>query len=94
MPIERAQDTVAFRDFEHDGWETNSEGYERHWARLTRQAVPATLDAAKVKNGVRLLDVCTGPGLLASVAADRGADVTGLDFSAKVVGVARGNGVS
>ena len=91
MTIERSQDTVAFHDFEHDGWETNSEGYERHWARLTRQAVPATLDAANVKKGVRLLDVCTGPGLLASVAVDRGADVAGLDFSARVVEIAQRN---
>ncbi len=91
MAIESSRDPVGFRDFEHEGWQAVSDGYERHFARLTTQTVQATLDAARVANGMRLLDVCTGPGMLAGAALERGADVVGLDFSNKVLAIARRN---
>jgi SAM-dependent methyltransferase len=89
MVIESARDPKAFTDFELKGWQSSSGGYERHFARLTSQMVPATLDAAGVTRGTRLLDVCTGPGMLAGAALKRGALVTGLDFSSEMIGVAR-----
>ena len=91
MPIQSSSDPKAFKDFEHAGWEGSSAGYERHFARLTRKTVPATLDAARVAEGTRLLDVCTGPGMLAGAALERGARVVGLDFSGEVVEIARRN---
>jgi SAM-dependent methyltransferase len=90
MDIQKSSDPKGFTDFEHEGWETVSAGYERHFARLTRQTVPATLDAAGVGAGTRVLDVCTGPGVLAAAAQERGADTVGLDFSAEAVAIARG----
>ena len=91
MAIESSRDPRAFRDFEHDGWEAVSLGYERHFARLTAQTVPATLSAARVAKGTRLLDVCTGPGVLAGAALERGAQVVGLDFSGKLIDIAKRN---
>jgi SAM-dependent methyltransferase len=91
MAIESSRNAKAFQDFEHDGWETVSDGYERHFARLTRQTVPATLDAVGITPGARLLDVCTGPGFLADAALARGAEVIGLDFAEKAVEIARRN---
>jgi len=91
MPIQKSDDPQAFNDFEHTGWETVSDGYERHFARLTRQTVAATLDAAGVGPGMRTLDVCTGPGMLAEAAVQRGAEAVGLDFSDEVVKIARRN---
>lgn len=91
MTMESSREPSAFRDFEHDGWETVSLGYERHFARLTTQTVPATLDAARVAEGTRLLDVCTGPGMLAGAALERGALVVGLDFSGKLLEIAKRN---
>jgi len=38
-----------------------------------------------------VLDVCTGPGILAAAAVERGARVVGLDFSGNVVEIARRN---
>ena len=35
--------------------------------------------------GTRVLDVATGPGTIAGVAAARGADVVGLDFSGAMI---------
>ncbi len=89
MAIEKSNQPEAFADFEQRGWDTVGDGYARHFAPLTRQAVQATLDAAGVVGGMTLLDACCGPGVIASAALARGADVTGVDFSAEVVALAR-----
>ena len=91
VAIEISNDPEVFSDFEHQGWETSSGGYEKHWARLTRQTVSATLDAAGVVKGSRVLDVCSGPGMLCAAAFARGANAVGLDFSSKTVAIARRN---
>jgi ubiquinone/menaquinone biosynthesis C-methylase UbiE len=56
---------------------------------LTSEAVPALLDAAKVKKGDRVLDVGCGPGLAATAAIERGASAVGIDFSEAMVDEAR-----
>jgi len=91
VTIELSNEPQAFQQFEHRGWETISDGYQQHFARLTSQAVPTTLDAAAIEEGMRVLDVCTGPGMLAAAAVERGAQVIGLDFSGKVIEIARRN---
>jgi SAM-dependent methyltransferase len=91
MPIQQSDDPAKFQQFEHSGWEAVSDGYEKHFAKLTAQSVPALLDAAGLEAGMRLLDVCTGPGMLAAAALDRGAAATGLDFSSQVIAIARRN---
>ena len=84
--------TIACSDdfsiFEHDGWERACAGYEAHFGRLTRQSATALLDAARVIAGLRVLDVCCGPGIVTAAAAARGADAVGLDFSAATVELA------
>ena len=57
-------------------------GLDRRWRR-------ETLDVVAVQSGDRVLDVCCGTGDLAIGARDRGADVTGLDFSAQMLDRAR-----
>jgi ubiquinone/menaquinone biosynthesis C-methylase UbiE len=47
------------------------------------------LDAVSARHGVRVLDVATGPGYVAATAAERGASVVGVDFSAAMVAQAR-----
>jgi SAM-dependent methyltransferase len=91
VAIEISKDPEVFSDFEHQGWETSSGGYDRHWARLTRQTLSATLDAAGVVEGSRVLDVCCGPGMLSAAVLSRGARAVGLDFSNKFIEIARRN---
>src|SRR6267142_4409154 len=91
MTIERSNEPEAFTAFERDGWSARIGGYERTFARLTSQTAGAMLNAAGVTRGHRVLDVCTGHGVLAAAAAERGAVVAGLDFSEEVVAVARRN---
>jgi len=50
-----------------------------------------TLDAAGVAAECRLLDVCSGHGVLARTAAQRGAKVSALDFAEAMVAATRRN---
>jgi SAM-dependent methyltransferase len=56
---------------------------------LVAEAIEPLLDEVKVGSGDRVLDVGTGPGLVAAAAAQRGADVVGLDFSEAMLTEAR-----
>jgi SAM-dependent methyltransferase len=47
------------------------------------------LNAAGVTPGMRVLDVCCGPGILSAGALERGAEAIGLDFSPQAVELAR-----
>jgi ubiquinone/menaquinone biosynthesis C-methylase UbiE len=84
-----APDPVAFQAFEHAGWQRAARGYDDAFGSLTRQAIDPLLDAAQVRAGARVLDVASGPGYAAAAAAQRGAQVTALDFSAAMVEMAR-----
>jgi len=60
-------------------------GLHRRWKRRVA-------DLARVAPGVRALDLCCGTGDLAFALAQRGAAVTGLDFSAPMLAVAAERG--
>jgi ubiquinone/menaquinone biosynthesis C-methylase UbiE len=78
-----------FRDFERAGWENIPGEYHQAFGSLTIQAIDALLDAVRVKKGVNLLDIATGPGYVASAAAKCGAVVVGVDFSPAMVAEAQ-----
>ena len=72
----------AFRAFELRGWSDEHTVTEY-------LDIPALLEAARVGPQTRLLDVATGPGYVASAASERGASVTGIDFSPAMVELAK-----
>jgi SAM-dependent methyltransferase len=78
-----------FQAFEHAGWQTAAATYHRYWERLTAQSIPALLDAVAARPGARFLDIASGPGHIAAAAAERGADVTGVDFADNMISLAR-----
>lgn len=82
-------DADAIRTFEHAGWERAAATYVASFATATRQFVPGLLQAANVGPGLSVLDVASGPGFVAAGAAELGAIVRGLDFSAAMIEVAR-----
>jgi ubiquinone/menaquinone biosynthesis C-methylase UbiE len=86
-----AEPVQSFRDFEHAGWADQAvcAHYDAQLSRITRQSVQALLDAAGVWRGTRVLDVATGAGYVAGAAAERGAEVCGIDFSVVQVTMAR-----
>ena len=72
---------ASFHDFEQAGWQRAAADYPGTFGTLTAQAIQPLLDAARVRLGMRVLDVATGPGYVAGTAAARGATVIGVDFS-------------
>src|SRR5688572_25916214 len=91
MPVQRSNEPEAFLAFERGTWNEVIGGDERIFAPLTAQTVDPLLDAAEITSGHRVLDVCTGHGVLAAAAHQRGAAVVGMDFAAEVVATARPN---
>ncbi|MEK6600791.1 MAG: methyltransferase domain-containing protein [Candidatus Binatota bacterium] len=85
-PIARRGD---FRSFEQAGWEKAAGRYHDAFGELTGQSIGPLLNAVGAGGGVRLLDVASGPGYVAASAAQRGAEVVGVDFSAAMVAEAR-----
>jgi len=83
-------DPAAFRKFEHEGWQGVASRYHEGFAEVTRQSVTALLDAARVSQNARVLDLACGPGYVAAAAAARGASAVGIDFSSEMVEEARG----
>ena len=89
MPIEQCRDPKQFSDFERSGWDNNISGYDAAFGAVARQSVRRMLDAARVTRGMRVLDACCGPAMLAAGALERGAEAVGLDFSLAAVELAR-----
>ena len=79
----------AYRAFEHAAWERAATCYSDTFAALTRLFAQSLVDAVGCSPGLSLLDLACGPGIAAPLAANRGAAVTGVDFSAAMVAEAR-----
>jgi len=69
-------------------WNLSASVYADAFGNVT-QLIQPTLDSAAVSAGSRVLDVATGPGIIAAAAAARGAIATGVDFAENMVSVAR-----
>jgi SAM-dependent methyltransferase len=89
MPIEQSRDPRQFTAFELSGWDENVSGYNSAFGAVARQTAGPMLDAAGITRGMKVLDVCCGPGIVAAGALARGAEATGLDFSGAAVELAR-----
>ena len=83
----------AFGEWERQAWESRAAPYADSLADLTGGAAEALLDAAEVGAGSRVLDVATGPGVVALAALRRGAEVTAVDQAAAMVQLARAAGL-
>jgi SAM-dependent methyltransferase len=79
----------GFKAFERDGWQRQAPHYADHAGRMTVAAVEPLLEAMGARPGMRLLDVCCGPGYVAAAAAARGVVATGLDIAPAMVELAR-----
>jgi SAM-dependent methyltransferase len=78
-----------FARWEQRVWESRARAYAESITSLTAGAVDALLDAADVTAGSRVLDVATGPGVVALAARGRGARVAAVDQAEAMVGLAR-----
>jgi ubiquinone/menaquinone biosynthesis C-methylase UbiE len=78
-----------FTRFEHEGWERVAAKYDSVWSSLTAQFIPYLIDAAQVQPTMSILDVACGPGYVSAHAKKLGASPTGIDFSSKMIEIAR-----
>src|SRR5215471_4580013 len=82
-------DADAFRRFERTAHDEIADGYRDFFTGVTEFAVDPLLDAAACTSGMRVLDVATGPGVVAFRAASRGASsVVGVDLAPRMVQLA------
>jgi cyclopropane fatty-acyl-phospholipid synthase-like methyltransferase len=72
-----------------DLWSEHVEAWADGMERFMEPTFAAGLDALGVTAGTRLLDVGCGAGLALSLAAGRGAEITGLDAAPAMVAYAR-----
>ena len=78
----------TFKSIEHDGWNERATIYDKYTARITNYGIEPLLESARIEPGNTVLDVCCGTGLVAAVAASRGAIVTGVDIAEDMVNTA------
>lgn len=88
-PAPSNEPSTAFRDFEKAAHDRMAGSYEKAFTPVSDHAIEHLLRAARVGPGTRFLDVAAGPGRLAAQAAERGAEVTGVDLSSEMVALAR-----
>jgi ubiquinone/menaquinone biosynthesis C-methylase UbiE len=79
-----------FARFEHAGWQRAADKYDSAWSSLTRQFIPHLISAAEVSAGMSVLDVACGPGYVSAALKELGAVPTGIDFSEKMIAIAKG----
>jgi SAM-dependent methyltransferase len=83
-----ASQARAFDEFEIAGWRGLGEQYHSRLGPLTSRAADALVTATGAEAPERLLDLGTGPGYVAAVAAERGVDVVACDVSAAMLSLA------
>ena len=82
-------DADAFRNFERDAHDEIADGYRDFFTAVTAYAVDPLLDAAACRSGMSVLDVATGPGIVAFRAFGRGASsVVGVDLAPRMLELA------
>ncbi len=74
------------------GWDKAVEDYDRYFVPVIRHCAERCVDLLYLKKGERVLDVATGPGVAALIAADKvgsAGEVVATDISEKMVETAR-----
>lgn len=66
-------------------WDLVVDGYVEELVPVFERFAARALAIAGVTPGSRVVDIAAGPGTLALLAADRGADVTAVDFSSGMI---------
>jgi SAM-dependent methyltransferase len=85
----QANNPQSINEAQRSVWNRAAATYLQDFGGLFPEAVGPLLDAARVGDGTQVLDVATGPGTIAAVAAARGARVTGVDFAEDMIDEAR-----
>jgi len=71
----------SFKEFELQGWENVAPTYHKSFGEITPKVASVLVDRAMIQPEDKLLDVACGPGYVGAYALEKGAEVTGVDFS-------------
>ena len=82
-------DAYAVAQYENETWSRCAKSYIEGFGPIVREAIDPLLDEVKIDAGDRVLDIGTGPGLVAEAVKQRGAEVVGIDFSKAMLAEAR-----
>jgi ubiquinone/menaquinone biosynthesis C-methylase UbiE len=80
---------LSWKEVEREGWDRNAPRYDARAGQMTINAVEPLLNAVRARAGIRLLDICCGPGYGAGAAAARGSSAVGIDIAPAMIGEAR-----
>jgi len=79
------------RNYELETWTRCSDNYQETFGMLTDQMIPELIKSANISVGTQVLDIGCGPGNSSKILSDTGAIVTGIDFSQKMIDIAKTN---
>lgn len=82
-------DAEKVHEYEHETWNRCANEYLDGFAGLTQETVPLLIDAAKISEGKKVLEIGSGPGHVANALAQTGAEITGIDFVKSMVEIGR-----
>jgi len=78
-----------FSKLEYEGWQRVADQYIDNWANLTKKFIEPLLNAAKVSEDMKVLDLACGPGIVSEKIREKKAWPVGLDFSPGMIRLAR-----
>jgi ubiquinone/menaquinone biosynthesis C-methylase UbiE len=87
--MQQASDIPSLKEMERDGWQQKAAVYDAFAGQMTRVAARPLLEAVAARPGMRILDVCCGPGYGAGEAVSRGLTAIGIDIAPAMVEEAR-----
>ncbi len=82
-------DIKKFVQFEHAGWQSKGEAYSEYFQALTPKTFEAILAELEQPQDKHFLDLACGPGYISRLLSAFSSNVTGVDFSAKMVEIAQ-----
>jgi ubiquinone/menaquinone biosynthesis C-methylase UbiE len=78
-----------FSKLEHEGWSAVAGLYDETWSNLTKQFIEPLIETIALQPQMKVLDIACGPGYVSQRLYEKGALVTGIDFSSAMIELAK-----
>ena len=78
-----------FSKLEYEGWSAVADLYDQTWSNLTKQFIDPLIETIALQPQMKVLDIACGPGYVSQRLYEKGAVVTGIDFSLAMINLAK-----